>query len=781
MRRVAQTMARTASARLRWWRLTTVPLWGRPEQPPPYPGLRRRSRRWWQQIGTALGWPLVGAVVFAGSGWLAHRVVDLLAVEPARSAQHRLLDELTTRIVADLGGAVPVPDEWLMWLDNRLPGLDNASPVPSALLLALAAAGWARSSLTWELQPVPSDLAPRALLRRHRSAALLTVVVWSAAAAAVGLALGYFTYRLMPVTASAWHAAGVTPTDPLAVEPARFTVLVAVATAAVAGIAGLRTYWGRFVAVRACLAATGRLPWRTFGFLDAAVRRGELEAVDGGYRFRDPDRARQLLASSGSAVAGEFRWRMEVSLDAPQARVGWARHRTEIAARAVHRRPFPALRWGYRAALATQAWSAATQAARAGAGEAGAWSGQADWWQQVASTAGRWRSTRRLLGPLAHHIAREAWLHAVTEGEPGAAQALIRLVQSGHPTALQSGHPETATEGVGLRELARLLTDDLDRYLAEAWHTRRRWRRSISWRRWSGSLARQAIAQDAWYAAIDAGEPGARAEFATMLERLAETSPGRTFADRVQRLQLNRLALQERIAALRWGEPDAQEALLATMRRWRHSRQRWLGGRLTRWRYLLDAEVALHSSRVRTAGPASPVAAAQPARPAPPRRLPAASRFAERCRQAIDSAAAAAGDDVLTCGQVFGALVRADVYANWRRIWPYDPRSPRLIEAPDTDGTDPHTDGGRRRSGRMLLRWADTPVSVTLATALAWADAEATRTGMRPIPPGLLAYALLRDPRSGAAQRLTTVHAVTRDELLGWVRDDLLRAVDQVD
>jgi hypothetical protein len=72
----------------------------------------------------------------------------------------------------------------------------------------------------------------------------------------------------------------------------------------VGGLLGwaMRSAWGRWLVVaRFWLPLTGRLPWRTFTFLDDACRRGVLRRVGSVYQFRHARLQDRLAASTPRA------------------------------------------------------------------------------------------------------------------------------------------------------------------------------------------------------------------------------------------------------------------------------------------------------------------------------------------------------------------------------------------------------------------------------------------------------------------------------------------------
>ncbi|GIJ24106.1 hypothetical protein Vlu01_47300 [Micromonospora lutea] len=699
-----------------------------------------------------LGWPAAGLGALAGGVWLAHRSVDVLVDASKREAAHDLLDRLGAQVVEDVGGAGPL---------GRL--------VPALLLtVLLTLVGTARTLVRQEVRQAPESVAPRTLVHRHRIAALLTVAPWALGVAALGVAGGYLNYRLLPHTAPDWLAVGVTLGEPR-LSPAQWWPLTAAVVALTAGCLSLRTHWGRFVLVRAGLVLARRLPWRTIGFLDDAVSSGELRVVSGGYQFRDPDRARALVAGDGDQAdlrsipvvdlaarrqlaAADLAWRQEIGLDSVGARIGLAGYRAEWAELVAGQQRLPMLRWCYRTTLSAFAWASAVEA-----DEPGGWSALAVWCRQVSRTGRRWRLSRAVVSPAAEHIARFAWLEAAVRSQPGALAALgdmVRCTDGGDST------PDSFTG------LARLLGADLGRQLDDEKPTGSWWRRWLDWHRPLGLSARFGITVQAWSVAIDAGEPAGRSGAAVAFTDLAETGKGRNLSDRLLRLLLFHTAVQVGIAAVDADEPDAPAGLAEVVRRWRHTRHRWFGGRLSRWLLLSPAEAVLADE----VGPGAP----------PVRRLPPPERLAGQCRRALDTAAVEG--PVVTCGRLFGALIRSDVYADWTRIWPYDPRSSRLVGAFDEETLGDPADGSYPAGDALTdQRWNGTPITPALAAALVWADSVATRNRMDAVPSGLLALALLREPRSGATRCLTSVQGVTREELLSRVRQDLLRAVTLVE
>ncbi|MET7425680.1 hypothetical protein [Dactylosporangium sp. NPDC005555] len=148
--------------------------------------------------------------------------------------------------------------------------------------------------------------------------------------------------------------------------------------------------------------------------------------------------------------------------------------------------------------------------------------------------------------------------------------------------------------------------------------------------------------------------------------------------------------------------------------------------------------------------------------------VPAPARYSEKARTALDAAARDVPDGgLLGTGRVLGALIQADAYGNWERVWPFDPESSRLVEAADLDGDD-----------LGWQEWAGVPMTATLERALVWLGRLSREFGLRPIPPAALALALVRHPASGAARTIMRVNDITHDEVRRYVHDDLLIAED---
>jgi hypothetical protein len=128
----------------------------------------------------------------------------------------------------------------------------------------------------------------------------------------------------------------------------------------------------------------------------------------------------------------------------------------------------------------------------------------------------------------------------------------------------------------------------------------------------------------------------------------------------------------------------------------------------------------------------------------------------------------AAGDlppgGVLETGPVLLALARVDVHGYWSRIWLRTgfPAGQQLRAVRDPHGPA-HGDD-----------WKGMRVSDDLARALRVATDAAVAERMIPVPPGLLAYALLASPEAGASQMLLAQSDVAHADLLALVRHDLL-------
>jgi len=112
----------------------------------------------------------------------------------------------------------------------------------------------------------------------------------------------------------------------------------------------------------------------------------------------------------------------------------------------------------------------------------------------------------------------------------------------------------------------------------------------------------------------------------------------------------------------------------------------------------------------------------------------------------------------LTTGAVFEALSGVDHEADWERLWldTGDLQALRLQDAPDSGVA-------------TEVRWEGLPLTADLANALSLVDAMSRAYELPAVTPGLMAVALVADPDSGAARRLTG-HGLSHSALLDLVQ-----------
>ena len=124
----------------------------------------------------------------------------------------------------------------------------------------------------------------------------------------------------------------------------------------------------------------------------------------------------------------------------------------------------------------------------------------------------------------------------------------------------------------------------------------------------------------------------------------------------------------------------------------------------------------------------------------------------------------------LHTGPVLDALARVNVIGDWDRLWLY-------AGQPDQIGLafvmDPEAGGGDA-APRSCGTWEGVPLSAAMSESMALLARLAEAYSMRPVPPGVLALALVAAPLSGAARALTAHGRVTLDDLLETIQSDLL-------
>ncbi len=114
--------------------------------------------------------------------------------------------------------------------------------------------------------------------------------------------------------------------------------------------------------------------------------------------------------------------------------------------------------------------------------------------------------------------------------------------------------------------------------------------------------------------------------------------------------------------------------------------------------------------------------------------------------------------DNLTTGRVFAMIARIDAANDWDRLWLHagEPAGLQLADAPDTD------------SRNAAETWENVPLSSDMAAAMATLRLISDKYTLAPASTGVLALALVADPRSGAARVLTAN---------GWSHAQLLEII----
>jgi hypothetical protein len=117
----------------------------------------------------------------------------------------------------------------------------------------------------------------------------------------------------------------------------------------------------------------------------------------------------------------------------------------------------------------------------------------------------------------------------------------------------------------------------------------------------------------------------------------------------------------------------------------------------------------------------------------------------------------------LTTGLAFAAISQVDMVQAWDRIWLHagEPDAIQLADAPETDGQ------------RAAHTWENVPLSGDMANAMAGLRMLCEKYTLVPASTGVLALALVMDPRSGAARRLCA-DGLSHPALLEIIQDDLI-------
>lgn len=121
----------------------------------------------------------------------------------------------------------------------------------------------------------------------------------------------------------------------------------------------------------------------------------------------------------------------------------------------------------------------------------------------------------------------------------------------------------------------------------------------------------------------------------------------------------------------------------------------------------------------------------------------------------------------LQTGRLLAALETVDGLGDWNRIWMHTKTSGiGLAEALDDAGDQFASPRGA---------WHGVPLSPSLSDAMQTLVILAERYSMIPVPPGLLALALVADPNAGSTRALLRSGDISHDQLLEMIQADLLR------
>jgi hypothetical protein len=150
----------------------------------------------------------------------------------------------------------------------------------------------------------------------------------------------------------------------------------------------------------------------------------------------------------------------------------------------------------------------------------------------------------------------------------------------------------------------------------------------------------------------------------------------------------------------------------------------------------------------------------------PEQRTPDATRwdrdrFTDAALDALDRAAAqaATAGSTLDTRRVFLALEGSDIRGQWERLWLETGNAAHLAALPAVD-PEPESDG----------EWQEVALTRTCSRAVTGALGLARDRDLEPVPVGLLAFGLVADPTSAAAQVLSA-HGLTRPAMLELLRE----------
>jgi hypothetical protein len=126
----------------------------------------------------------------------------------------------------------------------------------------------------------------------------------------------------------------------------------------------------------------------------------------------------------------------------------------------------------------------------------------------------------------------------------------------------------------------------------------------------------------------------------------------------------------------------------------------------------------------------------------------------------------------LTTGRLLSAIAQTDV-TGWQRIWLLvgDPDRTGLATAPDA--TDPAP--GPRYDRLTPANWGGTHLSNRLVQALWLAERIGETYNLRPVPPGVVALALVAHRRNGATEALLSSGGATHAQLIRAIQTEILR------
>jgi len=141
--------------------------------------------------------------------------------------------------------------------------------------------------------------------------------------------------------------------------------------------------------------------------------------------------------------------------------------------------------------------------------------------------------------------------------------------------------------------------------------------------------------------------------------------------------------------------------------------------------------------------------------------------FTDTVIHALDYAAVQAGTArPIDTRLLLSALMLLDGPRAWSRIWLHGANEDAVASATDLIDARPQTWG----------YWRGQPFTISCEVAIAEAVRFAKRNNMRPVPIGLLAFYLVRDPTNSAAQALGSADHEQHRLLLTLIQQDLLGA-----